>query len=53
MSDVVHGEFDEAEGLAKYQTLKRLVVGVLENIKNREDFVAARALLGWADEEVG
>ena len=51
LSDVVHGEFDEEEGLKKYQTLKRLVVGVLDNIKNRADFAEARARLGWTNEE--
>lgn len=52
LSDVVHGEFDEEEGLKKYQTLKRLVVGVLDNIKNRAEFAEARAKLGWNEEEV-
>ena len=52
LSDVVHGEFDEEEGLKKYQTLKRLVVGVLDNIKNRADFAEARVKLGWNEEEV-
>lgn len=51
LSDVVHGEFDEEEGLKKYQTLKRLVVGVLDNIKNRADFAEAQARLGWTNEE--
>lgn len=51
LSDVVHGEFDEDDGIAKYQTLRRLVVGVLENIKNRADFAEARAKLGWTNEE--
>ncbi len=52
LSDVVHGEFDEEEGLKKYQTLKRLVVGVLDNIKNCADFAEARVKLGWNEEEV-
>ena len=52
LSDVVHGEFDEEEGLKKYQTLKRLVIGVLDNIKNRAEFAEARAKLGWNEEEV-
>ena len=51
LSDVVHGEFDEEEGLKKYQTLKRLVIGVLDNIKNRAEFAEARAKLGWNEEE--
>lgn len=51
LSDVVHGEFDEEEGVRRYQTLKRLVVGVLDNVKNREEFAEARATLGWTNEE--
>lgn len=38
--------------MKKYQTLKRLVVGVLDNIKNSAEFAEARGKLGWNEEEV-
>lgn len=37
--------------LKKYQTLKYLVVGGLDNIKNHAEFAEARAKLGWNGEE--
>ena len=50
LSSVVHGDFSESEGLSKFQPLYRLVVGVLENIRNKQDFQNARSALGWCDE---
>lgn len=49
LSTVVHGAFNEDDGLAKFQPLYRLVVGVLENIRNKREFQSARAALGWCD----
>lgn len=47
LSNLVHGEFDEQEALTKYPALSRLVVGVLEKQKNREEIDTAKTLLGW------
>ncbi len=47
LSDVIHGEFDEADGLAKYQMLKRLVIGIIENVKNQSEYDEAKRNLGW------
>ena len=50
LSGVVHGNFDEAAGLAKFDPLYRLVVGILDNIKNKREFRCARAALGWCND---
>ena len=51
LSDVVHGEYDEELGLKKYDALKRLVIGVLDNVKNNSELMAAIGELGWNAEE--
>lgn len=50
LSGVVHGAFNESDGLIKFEPLYRLVVGVLDNIKNKQDFESAKAALGWCDD---
>ena len=50
LSSVVHGEYDEELGLRKFEPLNRLVVGVLENVKNKEELKEAIGALGWEDE---
>lgn len=50
LSDVVHGEYDENTGLQKYQSLRRLVIGVLDNVKNKQEFIEARNNLGWNEQ---
>ena len=50
LSGVVHGNFDEVAGLAKFDPLYRLVVGILDNIKNKREFRCARAALGWCND---
>ena len=52
LSDVVHGEYDEQLGVEKYPLLKRLVVGILDNIKNRQELEKTQKELGWEKEEV-
>lgn len=49
LSDVVHGDYDEQLGLQKYGALRRLVVGILDNIKNNKEMMAAIGSLGWED----
>ena len=48
LSNVVHGDTDEQVGLEKYKVLYRLVVGILENIKNSDELRTAVASLGWS-----
>ncbi|MDR1355655.1 MAG: hypothetical protein LBJ43_05300 [Propionibacteriaceae bacterium] len=47
LSDVVHGEYDEQLGLSKFKALHRLVVGILDNVRNNDELRAAKGLLGW------
>jgi len=48
LSDVVHGDYDEQVGLKKYDALHRLVIGVLDNVKNSPEIEGAKAALGWS-----
>jgi len=47
LSDVVHGEYNEDLALLKYESLHRLIVGVLDNVKNNNELMAAVGSLGW------
>ncbi|WP_196602550.1 hypothetical protein [Pectinatus frisingensis] len=51
LSDVVHGDYDERMGLHKYKVLRRLVVGVLDNVKNNREIMDAIGKLGWNEED--
>lgn len=51
LSDVIHGDFDEEEALSKYESFRRLVVGILENIKNSEELSQAISSLGWDSDD--
>lgn len=51
LSSVVHGNSDEEECLKKYEPLRRLVIGILDNIKQKEELHQAVRALGW--EEIG
>lgn len=53
LSDVVHGDYDEQIGLKKYDALHRLVIGVLDKVKNNEEIAAAVAALGWVEGREG
>lgn len=50
LSTVVHGEYDEELGLRKFEALNRLVIGILENVKNKDELKEAIGALGWNDE---
>lgn len=49
LSGVVHGEYDEALGLSKFESLHRLVIGILENVKNSKELKNAINSLGWQE----
>ena len=49
LSDIIHGEYDEEEALLKFDAFYRLVVGVLDNIKNNREIMQAIGTLGWND----
>ncbi len=46
LSNVVHGEYDEQEAVQNYDALKRLVVGIIENVSNNDSLANAVAALG-------
>ena len=51
MSEIVHSNGDdEFLGLKRYDALKRLVIGVLDNVKNNNEMMAAIGNLGWNEE---
>jgi hypothetical protein len=47
LSNIIHGDSDEQEGLKKYDALHRLVIGVLDNVKNSKELTSAIDSLGW------
>ncbi len=50
MSGVVHGAYDEEAGLKNFEALHRLVIGILENVINHKELLAAITVLGWNEE---
>lgn len=50
LSTVVHGDFDEELGLKKFEPLYRLIIGILENVRNKAELSEAVRSLGWGDE---
>ena len=52
LSEIVHSNGDDEEqALKKYDALHRLVIGVLDNVKNNSELMAAIGELGWNAEE--
>ncbi len=49
LSDVVHGEYDEEIALEKFSAFYRLVTGIIENIKSKEEFRSAQQALGLSE----
>lgn len=47
LSEIIHGDADEDVALSRYDSLRRLVVGVFENVRNRSEFAQAKNDLGW------
>lgn len=47
LSNVVHGDYNEEVGLDKFESLYRLVVGILENVSNKQELRSAVQALGW------
>jgi hypothetical protein len=47
LSEVIHGDADEVVALGKFDALRRLVLGVFENVRNRAEFAQAAKELGW------
>lgn len=49
LSNIVHGEFNEELGLKKFVPLHRLVIGILDNIRNSQELKSSIKSLGWED----
>jgi hypothetical protein len=47
LSNIVHGEYDEELALSKYDSLHRLIVGILDNVRNSDELKHAIGALGW------
>lgn len=50
LSDVVHGDHDDRIVLQKYDALRRLVIGIIDNVKNNDELMSAIGSLGWNDD---
>lgn len=50
LSNVLHAEYDEELGLQKFSALERLVIGVIDNVRNNQEIMAAIDALGWERE---
>lgn len=46
LSDVIHGEYDEEIALEKFSAFYRLVTGVIDNVKNKNEFKEAMSAIG-------
>lgn len=51
LSEVVHGNNEEHVVLPKFDPFCRLVVGVLDNVRNNAELMDAIGSLGWDDDE--
>ncbi|MDD4184157.1 MAG: hypothetical protein PHI01_01920 [Candidatus Izemoplasmatales bacterium] len=47
LSEIIHGNSTEEIALEKYGPCRRLLVGILENIKNKEEIRSALTSLNW------
>lgn len=52
LSNIIHGEFDEDLAIKKYPDFKRLIIGILDNIKNKKELSKSLTNLGWNEEGV-
>lgn len=51
LSDILHNNYDECEAIEKYKDLRRLICGVLDNIRNNQELLEAMNRLGWNEED--
>lgn len=48
LSDVLHGSSNESDALDKYDPCRKLILGIVKNIRSREEFNTAKHELGWS-----
>lgn len=46
LSKIVHGEYNEELALVKFESLQRLIIGILDNVKNSRELMDANGSLG-------
>ena len=51
LSSVLHGGYEEELGLQKYEAFRRLVCGIISNIRNNKELMSAIGSLGWNEKE--
>ena len=49
LSECAHGNCDEQMAINKYEALKRLITGIIDNVKNKEEITSALESLNWND----
>lgn len=47
LSEIIHGNYDEEMALNKYQSLRRLIVGVIDNVIRNQEISIEIKNLGW------
>lgn len=52
LSNVIHGDADEADALLKFRPCLQLVLGVVDEVKRDNEFAAAIDELGWGAEDI-
>ena len=49
LSETVHGNSDEGQAISNYPALRRLVIGILDNIQNSSELQDCITALGWSE----
>lgn len=47
LSEVIHGDSNESDALRKYQPCRRLVLGIIDSVRNSGEIMMAIDSLGW------
>lgn len=50
LSNIIHGEYDEEIAINNYPAFYRLIIGILDNINNNKELLAAVKELNWDTE---
>lgn len=53
LSEIIHNEYDEELALKKYDSLRRLVIGIIDNVRNNSELMSEIDHLGWNKTEGG
>jgi hypothetical protein len=49
LSEVIHDDSDEPEALSKYGPCRKLILGIINNVRNNQEMASAIASLGWSE----